>query len=241
MHGRANCQTVTAKLQRVDKLASSAMVGFTQLIAVLAILLFAPAGSLDYWQAWLYWFVFSGSSALITLSLWKYDRMLLQRRIHAGPGAENEKNQKLIQFLASFAFVGLLVLPSFDHRYSWSAVPPPLVVLGDLLTALGFLMIFRVFKENTFTAATIAVLPGQAVVSTGPYAIVRHPMYSGALVMLLGTPLALGSWWGLLMWIPMVLIIAWRACAEEKVLVERLSGYKQYCETVHHRLVPYVW
>lgn len=237
----ASRQTLTAKLEGVDKLARSAMVGFTQLMAVLAILLFIPAWTLDYWQAWLYWLVFAASCALISLYLWRYDRKLLQRRIHAGPGAENEKNQKLIQLLASFAFVGLLVLPSFDHRYSWSAVPVPLVALGDLVTALGFFMVFRAFKENTFTAATIVVLPGQAVISTGPYAIVRHPMYSGALVMLLGTPLALGSWWGLLMWVPMLLIIAWRARAEEKVLINQLSGYKQYCEIVHHRLVPFVW
>jgi protein-S-isoprenylcysteine O-methyltransferase Ste14 len=225
----------------VDKLARSATIGFTQLIAILAILLFTPAGTLDYWQAWLYWFVFAASSALISLYLWKFDRMLLQRRIHAGPGAEDEKNQKLIQLLASFAFLGLLVLPSLDHRYSWSAVPLAFVVLGDILTALGFFIVFRVFKENTFTAATIAVLPGQLVISTGPYAVVRHPMYSGALLMLLGTPPALGSWWGLLMWIPMVIIIAWRARAEEKVLVNQLCGYKQYCETVHHRLMPFVW
>ena len=186
----------------MDKLASRAVLGYTQLIAVLGILLFAPAWTLDYWQAWLYGFLFAASSALITLYLWKYDRLLLQRRIHAGPGAEQERSQKFIQVLASFAFLGILVLPSLDHRYSWSAVPRPMVALGDGLTLLGFFMVFRVFKENTFTAATIAVVPGQAVISTGPYAIVRHPMYSGALIMLLGTPLALGSWWGLLMWIP---------------------------------------
>jgi protein-S-isoprenylcysteine O-methyltransferase Ste14 len=210
-------------------------------MAVLGILLFAPAWTLDYWQAWVYWLVFAASSALITLYLWKKDPKLLERRTNAGPRAENEKNQQLIQHLASFAFVGAMVLPSLDHRFSWSAVPVPVVVAGDVLAALGFLIVFFVFKANTFAAAAIAVTPDQRVVATGPYALVRHPMYSGALVMLFGTPLALGSSWGLVMFIPMISIIAWRARAEERFLIKNLSGYKEYCQIVRYRLVPLVW
>ncbi len=134
-----------------------------------------------------------------------------------------------------------MVLPSLDHRFFWSAVPLTVVAAGDLLVALGFLIVFLVFKENTFTAATIAVTPDQKVVTTGPYAVVRHPMYTGALVMLFGTPLALGSWWGLLMFVPMVLTIAWRACDEERFLLNNLSGYKDYCQTIRYRLIPFVW
>jgi protein-S-isoprenylcysteine O-methyltransferase Ste14 len=137
--------------------------------------------------------------------------------------------------------MGAMILPSLDHRLSWSAVPLPIVVTGDALVALGFLIVFLVFKENTFTAATIAVAPDQKVVSTGPYAVVRHPMYSGALVMLFGTPLALGSWWGLVMFIPMIFTIAWRARDEERFLLKNLSGYEQYWQTVRYRLVPFVW
>jgi protein-S-isoprenylcysteine O-methyltransferase Ste14 len=225
----------------VNNLAGKTVLGFTQLIAVLGILLFAPAWTLDYWQAWVYWFVFAGSCALITAYLWNNDPKLLERRINAGPRAENEKNQKLIQLLATFIFIGAMILPSLDHRFSWSAVPLPVVVAGDVLAALGFLIVFLVFKENTFTGATIAVTVDQKVISTGPYAIVRHPMYSGALIMLLGTPLALGSWWGLLMFIPMAFIIAWRAGEEERFLLNGLSGYKEYCQTVRYRLVPFAW
>jgi protein-S-isoprenylcysteine O-methyltransferase Ste14 len=225
----------------VGNLAGKTLLGFTQLVAVLGVLLFAPAWTLDYWQAWVYWFVFAASSALITTYLWKNDPKLLERRINAGPGAENEKSQKLIQLLATFIFIGAMILPSLDHRFSWSAVPLPEVVAGDVLTALGFLIVFLVFKENTFTAATIAVTVDQKVVSTGPYAIVRHPMYSGALIMLFGTPLALGSWWGLLMFIPMILTIAWRARDEERFLMKNLSGYEQYCQIVRYRLVPFAW
>jgi protein-S-isoprenylcysteine O-methyltransferase Ste14 len=225
----------------VNNLAGKTVLGFTQLIATLGILLFAPAWTLNYWQAWAYWTVFVGSCALITAYLWNNDPKLLERRINAGPRAENEKNQKLIQLLASLIFIGAMILPSLDHRFSWSAVPLPVVVAGDVLTALGFLIVFLVFKENTFTGATIAVTPGQKVVSTGPYAIVRHPMYSGALIMLFGTPLALGSWWGLLMFIPMAFTIAWRARDEERFLLNGLSGYKDYCRTVPYRLVPFAW
>jgi protein-S-isoprenylcysteine O-methyltransferase Ste14 len=225
----------------VDNLAGKTVLGFTQLIAGLAILLFAPAWTLDYWQAWVYWFIFAASSALITTYLWKNDPELLQRRINAGPGAENEPSQKSIQLLASFLFIAAMILPSLDHRFSWSAVLLPVVVAGDVLTALGFLIVFLVFKENTFTAAAIAVTPDQKVVSTGPYAIVRHPMYSGALTMLFATPLALGSWWGLPMFIPMLFIIAWRARDEERFLLKNLPGYKEYCQMVRYRLVPFVW
>jgi protein-S-isoprenylcysteine O-methyltransferase Ste14 len=225
----------------MDNLGRKAVLGFMQLIAALGVLLFFPAWTLDYWQAWLYLFVFASSSALITAYLWKKDPKLLKRRIEAGPGAENEKSQKSIQLLASLVFLGAIILPSLDHRFSWSAVSLPVVISGDVLAALGFLIVFLVFRENTFTAATIVVTLDQKVVSTGPYAIVRHPMYSGALVMLFGTPLALGSWWGLLMFVPMIFTIAWRACDEERFLLKNLSGYKDYCQTVRYRLVPFAW
>jgi protein-S-isoprenylcysteine O-methyltransferase Ste14 len=227
--------------ERVNELATRTVLGFVQLIIVLGIFLFTPAWTLAYWQAWAYLCVFAASSASITLYLWKKDRKLLERRINAGPKAENEKSQKLIQLIASFAFVGAMVLPSLDHRFSWSVVALPLVLAGDVLVVLGFLIVFLVFKENTFTAATIAVATDQKVVSTGPYAVVRHPMYSGALVMLLGTPLALGSWWGLLMFIQMTFLIAWRARDEERFLFKNLSGYPEYCQGVRYRLVPFVW
>lgn len=225
----------------MNHLAKKTVLGFTQLITVLGILLLAPAWTLDYWQAWVFLFIFAASAASITTYLWKKDLKLLERRINAGPGAESEKSQKMIQLLASFVFMGAMILPSLDHRFSWSAVPLTLVVAGDVLVALGFLIIFLVFRENPFSAATIAVTPDQNVVSTGPYALVRHPMYSGALVMLFGTPLALGSWWGLLMSISMVFTIVWRARDEEWFLFKNLSGYKEYCQLVRYRLVPFVW
>lgn len=225
----------------MNALARKTILGFVQLVVALGALLLVPAGTVDFWQAWVYLLVFSASAALITAYLWKYDPKLLERRVRAGPGAEKERSQKRIQVLASLAFIGILVLPSFDHRFSWSEVPVPAVILGIALVALGFLIIFIVFRENTFSAATIEVAEDQKVISTGPYAIVRHPMYSAALVMLLGTPLALGSWWGLLMLLPMTLVIAWRLLDEEEFLSKNLPGYSTYRKSVRYRLLPLVW
>jgi protein-S-isoprenylcysteine O-methyltransferase Ste14 len=222
-------------------LAAKTILGFTQLALFMGVLLFLPAGTLNYWQAWVYLSVFVAASVLITIYLWKYDRHLLESRVKVGPRAEKEKTQKSIQLLASLAFIAILVLPSLDRRFLWSDVPRVFVITGDALVALGFYAVFLVYKENTFTSATIEVAPNQRVISTGPYAFVRHPMYSGALVMLFGTPLALGSWWGLLMWVPMAFVIALRLLEEEKFLQKSLSGYMEYCQKVKFHLAPYIW
>lgn len=161
--------------------------------------------------------------------------------MNAGPGAEKEERQKHIQLCASAVFIGCFVLPSLDHRFSWSAVPPAIVLTGDVLAALGFFIVFLVFRENTFTAAVIEVAAGQRVISTGPYAKVRHPLYSGALVMLFGTPFALGSWWGVLMFAAMTIVIIMRLRDEEKFLRKNLRGYSDYLGKVRYRLVPFVW
>jgi protein-S-isoprenylcysteine O-methyltransferase Ste14 len=221
--------------------AQKTILGFLQLLLFLAVALMAPAWTLRYWQAWVYLAVFIGSSALITVYLWKQDPKLLERRVRAGPGAEKEARQNWIQTFASIAFLGQMVLPSLDHRLGWSRVPLFLVIMGDALVLLGFVVVFLVFRENSFTSATIEVAPDQQVISTGPYAIVRHPMYSGALIMLLGTPIALGSWWGLAAFPPMLAAIVARLLDEERLLAIDLAGYRDYCATVRYRLVPLAW
>jgi protein-S-isoprenylcysteine O-methyltransferase Ste14 len=225
----------------VNSLAAKTILGFMQLFVFLGAALFAPAWTLDFWQAWVYLFVFTASSALITVYLWKHDPKLLERRVQAGPHAENEKSQRIIQVFASLAFIGILVVPSLDHRYLWSRAPLFVVIAGEVLVALGFLAVFLVYKENSFTSATIEVAVDQKVISTGPYAIVRHPMYAGALVMLFGTPLALASWWGTLMIVPMTFVIVVRLLNEETFLKKNLPGYTEYCRRVRFRLVPWFW
>jgi protein-S-isoprenylcysteine O-methyltransferase Ste14 len=150
-------------------------------------------------------------------------------------------NPKDHHAFASMGFIALLVLPALDYRFSWSVVPLSVVTVGDTLVAIGFYFIFLVYKENTFSSATIEVAENQKVISTGPYALVRHPMYASALLYLIGTPLALGSYWGLLALPFMMSFLIWRLVDEEKFLAKNLPGYMEYQKRVQHHLVPYVW
>jgi protein-S-isoprenylcysteine O-methyltransferase Ste14 len=208
------------------------------LALVMALLLFAPAGTLRYWQAWVYLVVFFAISALTTLDLMKNDPALLRRRMRGGPGAEKEASQKIIMLFALIGFDALLVVPALDRRFHWSDMPVPIVIAGDLLTIAGFAIIFLVYRENSFASATIEVAPDQRVIATGPYAIVRHPMYAGALLYLLAMPLALGSWWALLIVATLAPFIVWRLIDEERFLAARLPGYAQYRAKIRWRLIP---
>jgi protein-S-isoprenylcysteine O-methyltransferase Ste14 len=208
------------------------------LAIVMALLLFVPAGTTQYWQAWIYLAVFFGASGLITLYLIRKDPALLERRLHGGPTAEKKKTQKIIMLFVLFGFTALLVVPGFDYRFGWSRVPLYIVIAGDSLTALGLYITFLAYKANTFAFATIQVTPNQKVISTGPYAIVRHPMYAGGTLYLWGMPLALGSYWGLLPLIVMIPFLIWRLFDEERFLAENLPRYTAYCQKVRYRLIP---
>jgi len=218
-----------------------AFAGLLQLLIIMAAIIFLPAWTFDYWQGWIFLTVFSASVLAITIYLMKNDPKLLERRTNAGPGAEQQRSQNVIQSLAAAAFVAMFVVSALDHRFAWSTVPLYVSALGDILVALGLYFVFLVFKENTFAAGTIEVGTEQKVIATGPYAIVRHPMYIGALVMLVGVPLALGSWWGLFAIVPMTLVIVWRLLDEERFLAKNLAGYKEYQGKVKSRLLPLIW
>jgi protein-S-isoprenylcysteine O-methyltransferase Ste14 len=225
----------------MNPLNIKALAGLLQLVVLMAAMLFIPAWTLDYWQGWILIGLFLTSALTITIYLMKNDPKLLERRIKAGPSAEQEKSQKIIQSLAALAFLATFVVSAFDHRFGWSSVPLSIVVLGDVLVVFGFYLVFLVFKENTFASGTIEVGAEQRVIATGPYALVRHPMYIGALVMLVGVPLALGSFWGLLAIIPMTIVIVVRLLDEEKFLAKNLAGYPEYQAKVKHRLLPLIW
>jgi protein-S-isoprenylcysteine O-methyltransferase Ste14 len=215
--------------------------GLLFVLIVMGTLLFLPAWTLDYWQAWVFLAVFGASALAITVYLMKKDPALLERRVHGGPTAEKETSQKIVSSIASVAYIAILVVSALDHRARWSTVSLSVVIAGDVLIALGFTIIFFVFKENPFTSATIGLAAGQKVISTGPYAVVRHPMYSGALVYLFSMPIALGSWWGLSAVILMMPVLIWRLLAEETFLAKNLAGYPEYRDTVKYRLVPFLW
>ena len=217
------------------------LVSLAVLIMIMAALIFIPAGTLDYWQAWLFLAVYFASSLAITLYLMAKDPQLLQRRMRGGPTAEKRPAQKIIMTLTSLGFVGLLVVPALDHRFGWSHVSPLIELSGDALVALGFIGVLRVFKENTYTSSTIELASDQHVISTGPYALVRHPMYASALGMLIGIPISLGSYLSLVIIIAITGALAWRLLDEEKFLAANLNGYVEYQKRVPHRLIPGVW
>jgi protein-S-isoprenylcysteine O-methyltransferase Ste14 len=211
------------------------------LILVMAVLLFAAAGTLHYWQGWVFLACYLVASIAITLYLFRHDRALLERRMHGGPWAEREPAQKVIMSITSVGFIVLLVLPGLDHRFGWSNMPAAVAIAGNVLMLLGWVGIFRVFRENSFTSSTIELAVDQRVISTGPYAIVRHPMYATALLMLAGIPIALGSWWGALVVILLLPALIWRLLDEERFLGRNLPGYVAYQGRVRYRLLPHVW
>jgi protein-S-isoprenylcysteine O-methyltransferase Ste14 len=205
------------------------------------VLLFLPAGTLDYWQAWVFIAVFTIATLGPSVYLAVKDPAALQRRMHAGPTAEERTVQKIVVSGTIVAVVAVLVVSALDHRFDWSQVPTPIVVLGYVLVATGLGIAQLVVIQNSFAAATITVEAEQKVVSTGLYGLVRHPMYVGALIMMIGTPLALDSYLGLLAVIPALPVLAVRIYDEEKMLRQQLDGYDEYMAKVHYRLVPYVW
>ena len=214
-------------MNKVDKTIKwKAFFGLFWLIIIMGLLFFLPAGTFNFWQAWAYLIIFGTSSLLITLFLMKKDVELLKRRINAGAAAENERIQKIIQAFAQLIFISIMIVPGFDHRFTWSDVPVYLVIAGDVFAVLGFFIVFLVFKENSFTSAIIEIAENQKVISTGPYKFVRHPMYSGALLLLIFTPLALGSYWAFPFVILMIIIIIYRLLDEEKFLSKNLPDMK---------------
>jgi len=210
-------------------------------LPVFGLLLFGPAGTFAFWQGWLFVFVSVAASSVISVYFLKHDPKLIERRMRVGPTAEQEPAQKIIISITLLGFFLLLVLPGFDYRWHWSTVPPWLVILGNIGVAASFVVFFVVMKQNSYAASTIRVEADQPVVSTGAYASVRHPLYSGALLLLFCTPLALGSYWTLLLVIPMVAVLAWRLLDEERFLKQNLRGYTDYCRTTRYRLVPGIW
>jgi protein-S-isoprenylcysteine O-methyltransferase Ste14 len=210
-------------------------------MVILGILLFLPAWTLNYWQAWVFIIVFTTSTNIIGIYLSLKDPELLERRKNFGPAAEERMSQKIIISLAVIGFLGLMVFAALDHRFGWSLVPPSVSLAGDMLVAAGLLIDLFVFKENSYGASNIQTFEDQKVISTGLYAIVRHPMYTGVLIMAMGTPLALGSYWGLVFLAFTVPVLILRILDEEKTLKEKLPGYQEYLQKVRYRLIPYLW
>ena len=197
-----------------------------------------PAGTLNYWEVYVYFGILIVPMLFVLMYFLGKDPRFLERRSR---GAEKVKEQKLIQLINLPVFMAAFIIPGLDKRFGWSDIPVEVIIITDIVILLGYLIIFIVFRENSYASRIIEIDKEQKVISTGLYSIIRHPMYLGVLIMYLPTPLALGSYWGL---IPMGLLpvaLVFRILNEEKVLSEKLEGYKDYCRKTKYRLIPYIW
>ncbi|MGD0877458.1 MAG: isoprenylcysteine carboxylmethyltransferase family protein [Anaerolineales bacterium] len=225
----------------MNNLIAKSFLGLVFLDLCLGLALFLSAGSLAFWQAWIFLLVWTVCVVLITAYLIRYDQKLLTSRVQAGPVAETQKIQQVIQAFASLFFIGIFVVSGLSFRFQWPVVPSILSWISIGFVVLGFFIVFLTFKENSFTSAVIEVADQQRVITTGPYRLVRHPMYAGAILLLIFTPLVLGSWLALPFPLPLILVVALRSVEEEKFLRSNLGGYAAYCQQVRYRLVPHFW
>jgi protein-S-isoprenylcysteine O-methyltransferase Ste14 len=228
------------------KILTRAVTGLVFLFAAVAVAFFGPAGSgpaglAHDARAWSMMAVFFGCAGIITAWLWFCDQALLERRVKAGPGSEQDPVQNIVQSLAGLAFLATFAVSGFDRRLDESHIPLAVACAGDGMIAVGFLIVFLTFRANTYTAGTVEIAQGQHVIDHGPYACVRHPMYAGTLVMVAGIPLALGSWWGLVPAALLVPVLVWRLVLEEAFLAANLDGYDDYRSRVRYRLAPFIW
>jgi protein-S-isoprenylcysteine O-methyltransferase Ste14 len=223
----------------VKTISKTLVSGVVQLV-VLGLLLFLPAGTFNYWQAWVL-VVLAISTWISGVYLLRADPATLQGRTRGGPTAETRMVQKVVIGGLWLSLATMLVVSALDHRFGWSAVPTAISLAGDVLVAVGLAVPVLVVIQNSYAAATVRVGAGQKVVSTGLYGLVRHPMYTGNVVMMVGIPLALGSYWGLVFVVPGLSVLAWRIRDEEKLLQEKLDGYREYTQQVRYRLVPCMW
>lgn len=205
---------------------------------VLGVTLFLAAGTVRYWQAWIFLFLLFGSMTTVLIILFLKDPDLLERRMKA---KEKERAQKRIQALIAPVLMAVWLIPGFDVRWGWSSVPVPVVVLADALFLVGYIFFFRVLRSNSYAARVVEVERGQNLMTTGPYAVIRHPMYAAILLIYPAIPVALGSYWGLVGALPLPFLLAMRIRNEEKVLLRDLPGYEAYTQETRYRLVPFIW
>jgi protein-S-isoprenylcysteine O-methyltransferase Ste14 len=221
-------------------------VGRSVLSAVLGlgtsgVMLFLPAGTFDYWQAWVFLAAFALATWIPTAYLARYNPAALERRLRVGPLHETGMLQKLIAWGVVVSLAAVIVFSSLDHRFGWSPVPATVCLVGDVLVVLGLGLMALVVTQNVYAGTTVTVETEQKLVSTGLYGQVRHPMYTGIIIVMIGIPLALGSYWGLMVFIPGLVVFALRIRDEEALLTQELSGYREYAQQVNYRLVPRVW
>jgi len=204
---------------------------------IIGLMLFLLAGTIHYWQAWVYLAV--GFASMIPYVLYVVNNpILLENRTKGGPLSEQRPIQKIITLIGGLPLIAVFVIPALDRRFGWTNVSPWLSLIGDIFIIVSMWMVVQVFKENSYGSATIEISKDQKVISTGPYAIVRNPMYSSAILYCFALSLSLGSYWGLIPAVLMIFFFAWRLSDEEKMLEKDLPGYTEYQAKVRWHIIP---
>ena len=224
--------------QEMKSLIKKIIIRFSLFPIVLGLFILVPAGTINYWQVYVYIAVLVVPMIFVLFYFLQNDPIFLERRTRA---KEKEKVQIIIQIVFTFILLSGFVIPGFDKRFGWSDIPIYIVIVADIVILFGYLIVFFVFKQNSYASRVVEVEKSQKVISTGLYGFVRHPMYIGVIIMFIPTPVALGSYWGLIPMVTIPLAIVFRILNEEKVLCKDLPGYKEYCQKTRYRLIPFIW
>ena len=220
------------------QLLITVLLRFALVIILIGLIVFLPAGTIKFWEVWVYFGILFIPMIFVLTYLLKNDPELLERRMKM---KEKEEPQKVFVKLSILVFLIAFIIPGIDHRFEWSEVPFIVIIIADLFIFIGYLLFFLVLKENTYASRIIQVEKDQRVISTGLYAIVRHPMYVAVIMMYVLSPLALGSYWAVVAVLPLPVLIIFRIKSEEKILIDKLPGYREYTQEVKYRLIPYIW
>jgi len=208
------------------------------LMLIMGAMVFIPAGTLDFWEGWVFFFSLFTPMFFVFVYMIRHERRLLEKRMNVN---EKREKQKFIQLFNTLLFVASMTTAGLDHRYGWSHVPFLLVIASDMTMLIGYYFFIKTMLHNKYASRVIEVRKGQKIIDTGPYAVVRHPMYAAGILMYMFIPVALGSFWAM---IPLLLIPAmliFRLLDEEKALIAGLKGYKRYMKKVKYRLFPGIW
>jgi protein-S-isoprenylcysteine O-methyltransferase Ste14 len=232
------CNLTTNSGIDINKLKKTVISRILLVIAALGLMLFSSAGTFLYLEAWVYMAILIIPLICTAAYLLKNDPEILDRRMRM---KEREKEQKILLVLSYVYALIVFLLPGFDKRYGWSKAPLAIVIFADVMVLLGCVIFVLVLKENRYASRIIEIAHKHKVITTGPYKVVRHPMYFGALLMYAFTPLALGSYWAMIATILLVFYLIVRILHEEKFLTKELAGYGEYARKVKYRLIPGIW
>jgi protein-S-isoprenylcysteine O-methyltransferase Ste14 len=222
----------------IKSLKKTVFIRFSLVFLIMGLVFFLSSGTIRYWEAWAYLITLAVPMVIFGIYMFKHNPKFLERRMKI---KEKRKKQHLIQMIGMLPFLLVYILPGFDRRFGWSDVPFPVALIGLALVLIGYLMILYVFITNSYASRVVEVEKEQRVITTGPYALVRHPMYVGVVFFYGITPIALGSYWAMIPSLLIIPILVFRIIDEEKELLENLAGYREYTQKVGYRLVPGLW